>query len=137
MPRARATCHPPREARGLGLCGSCYEIQRLKNNPQQKEKAILTWRRCHLLERYGVTLEDYDKILRKQNGVCKICRKHKNTKRHLVVDHDHITGVIRGLLCDSCNMKLEWYINNQKTIEDYVGHWSLRPWNEALSGEVG
>src|SRR5262245_57445902 len=56
------------------------------------------------LKRYGITLAEYDALLEKQGGVCAICRKH--SKRRLCVDHCHRTGMIRGLLCDSCNLGL-------------------------------
>jgi len=58
-------------------------------------------RRCQL-ERYGLTPEDYDRLLRDQNGVCVICGRPPQRKR-LHVDHDHETGVVRGLLCYRCN----------------------------------
>lgn len=55
---------------------------------------------------YGITLEDYNRMRERQNGVCKICKKPPNGKRPLAVDHDHKTGVIRGLLCYGCNRAL-------------------------------
>lgn len=51
------------------------------------------------------TQEDYDKLLATQNGVCAICIKPPKT-RALAVDHDHNTGVVRGLLCGKCNTGL-------------------------------
>jgi Recombination endonuclease VII len=61
---------------------------------------------------FGLSLEDYNQMLSKQNGVCAIC-KHPETSKHqggkirdLAVDHDHATGKIRGLLCSSCNLGL-------------------------------
>ena len=54
---------------------------------------------------YGVTPEQYKKLLEEQKGVCAICGKAPN-KRRLYVDHDHVTGRIRGLLCPACNQQL-------------------------------
>ena len=51
------------------------------------------------LRRYKLTLEDYNFALARQRGKCLIC----DTKCVLVVDHDHKTGVFRGLLCTKCN----------------------------------
>ena len=55
-----------------------------------------------LLQRYNITSRDYDKLLAAQNGRCAICRKPPNGRR-LSVDHDHVTGKVRGLLCQKCN----------------------------------
>lgn len=60
----------------------------------------------HLKAKYGLTPHDYVEILRKQKGVCAICRNKESSKnkRELSVDHNHTTGQIRGLLCHACNM---------------------------------
>jgi hypothetical protein len=55
---------------------------------------------------YGITLDQYNQILAKQNNLCSICEKPNKHKRRLNVDHDHITGVVRGLLCHHCNTSL-------------------------------
>ena len=53
---------------------------------------------------YNITLEEYNKLFEKQNGNCAICGKHQSyLKKGLSVDHDHVTGKIRGLLCNNCN----------------------------------
>lgn len=58
----------------------------------------------HIAETYGITSEEYDRILEYQGGVCYICRRAKgNAKRRLSVDHCHSTGVVRGCLCSPCN----------------------------------
>lgn len=64
-------------------------------------------RKCGLRSRYNLTLEQYQEILDNQGGRCFICGRHQSefTKK-LHVDHDHITGKIRGLLCTSCNTAL-------------------------------
>ena len=64
-----------------------------------------------LLKGKGLTLEDYDLELQKQNYVCAICRQpetaqQRSTIRRLSVDHDHETGCYRGLLCTACNLGL-------------------------------
>ncbi len=59
---------------------------------------------------YGMSKEEYQKLLAAQGGVCAICKgaetqthpRHK-TRKHLSVDHVHGTGAIRGLLCSACN----------------------------------
>ena len=69
------------------------------NKPQR------TNRDRYLLSRYGITEDDYVKLLNYAGGVCWICRRPPKTKR-LAVDHDHKTGHVRGLLCWRCNSVL-------------------------------
>lgn len=52
---------------------------------------------------YGLSIEDYHQMVREQNNQCKICGKSPNGIRPLAIDHCHITGRIRGLLCYNCN----------------------------------
>ena len=56
-----------------------------------------------MLQKYGLTPEDYAAMLANQCGVCAICEKVCKTGRGLAVDHNHTTGVVRGLLCANCN----------------------------------
>lgn len=59
--------------------------------------------------RYGITLEDYNRMFAEQGGVCKICKKDdpgRKQSNHLAVDHCHKTGRVRGLLCLKCNKGL-------------------------------
>lgn len=57
---------------------------------------------CRREEKYGLSRADFDAFLKKQRGKCAICRK----ARALDVDHCHVTGVVRGLLCRGCNVGL-------------------------------
>jgi len=54
--------------------------------------------------KYHLTVEQYEALIRKQGGVCAVCKRH--TGKHLHVDHDHATGKVRGLLCPTCNSAL-------------------------------
>jgi hypothetical protein len=62
-----------------------------------------------LMNQYGMTVEQYDQILKDQDGKCAICRRPptqatgNSTKPQLHVDHCHFTGTVRGLLCNNCN----------------------------------
>lgn len=62
------------------------------------------------LRRYGLTTNDYEDLYSLQNGLCAICGNPQlNRKKHLSVDHDHETGIVRGLLCEKCNWALGWF----------------------------
>lgn len=57
------------------------------------------------LSRYGITRDDYREAWYRQDGKCAICRRPERTARNhlLSIDHDHVTGRFRGLLCSHCN----------------------------------
>jgi hypothetical protein len=60
----------------------------------------------HLRRKFGIGIEDYERMLEAQGDVCAICKKPRPEERTLHVDHDHDTGKIRGLLCFRCNNAL-------------------------------
>lgn len=62
-------------------------------------------REAHLKYTYGITTEDYNQMLKEQDGKCAVCGKPPKTMR-LAVDHCHKTGKIRGLLCSYCNRRV-------------------------------
>lgn len=58
---------------------------------------------------YGISQEEYDALMDAQGHRCAICGTHENANAghtRFVIDHDHITDEVRGLLCDSCNVGL-------------------------------
>jgi hypothetical protein len=60
-----------------------------------------------LKHHYGITLDDYNRMFERQKGRCAICGKHQSKlEKSLVVDHDHDTNEVRGLLCHHCNLVL-------------------------------
>lgn len=75
------------------------ERWRLRNPELAFERA----RNKEYRKKYGITLEDYDTMLAKQNNVCAICQQPCATGMNLAVDHDHSTGKVRALLCKNCN----------------------------------
>ncbi len=71
---------------------------RIKN----PELASKIGRKKKLKERYGISIEEYELHVKLQNGKCLGCNENKR----LDVDHDHLTGKFRGLLCNDCNNAL-------------------------------
>ena len=61
-------------------------------------------RNSHLRRKYGISVQDYDDMLERQQGACAICEKSAEVVGKLFVDHDHATGLVRGLLCHTCNV---------------------------------
>lgn len=56
-----------------------------------------------LRRKYGISAADYEAMLRKQDDRCQICRRPSLDDKRLAVDHNHVTGAVRGLLCSNCN----------------------------------
>jgi hypothetical protein len=61
------------------------------------------------LRKYGLTGEQYEMLLASQNGACAICHGSPPVGKSLNVDHDHDTGIVRGLLCTPCNTGLGFF----------------------------
>jgi Recombination endonuclease VII len=78
----------------------------------------LTPRTKHLKQKYGMTEADYRALFEAQGGVCAICRCLPDgvDLTLLVVDHDHETGRVRGLLCTTCNLGLERFKDDPKLL---------------------
>ena len=65
-------------------------------------------RRCALKTRYGLTIKDFEFLRRITGGICPLCR----TRPAKVVDHDHSTGKVRGVLCHGCNASLGHFLDD-------------------------
>lgn len=83
----------------------------LKKNALEHTKKRM--QRYRLKKRYGITTDYWNQMLIKQDNKCGICRIDMKTfvnniprETVLHVDHDHVTGKIRGLLCSTCNKLL-------------------------------
>jgi Recombination endonuclease VII len=53
---------------------------------------------------YGITAEAYWRLYAAQGGRCAVCQRANGKSKRLAVDHDHVTGRVRGLLCTTCNV---------------------------------
>jgi hypothetical protein len=121
-PTRMALCHPDRKHEAKGLCHSCYLKKWIKDHPDantgnvwrvrnpERSRVIL---RKNRLKRTGCTPELYESLWIAQKGKCanRGCTFQaplavEDFRKGLMVDHDHITGKIRGLLCARCNTAL-------------------------------
>lgn len=84
------------------------------------------WQAVSLQRKYGLTLDDYSDLLRKQNGGCAICKTpigEVKRNRRLFVEHDHKNNRIRGLTCGRCNTAIAFLRDNPeyaRTIFHYL-----------------
>lgn len=101
-----------------------YNKKRLEWASTHRERRIKQARNSHLKQTFGITLEEYDDMLAKQDYRCAICASplreisdSNNRKRtNLCIDHNHETGEIRGILCFNCNLALGLFFENPKIL---------------------
>jgi hypothetical protein len=101
-----------------------------KYRAENKEKIAEGYRRHVLQKEYGLSKEDYDRMLEEQGGICAICKKPCATKRSLAVDHDHVSGKIRGLLCRACNVVLGLMKDNPALLRISADYLELHALND-------
>jgi hypothetical protein len=117
-----------------GECKDCFRAKARERYPQVREQAIERARRWreenidrfrenqrrrrsdpavkakerndHLRRKFGLSQDDYERMLARQDSGCAICKRPPSPTASLHVDHDHETGRVRALLCVSCNNAL-------------------------------
>lgn len=89
---------------------------------KNREKHNEAMRLGQLRRKFGMTAEDYERLLTKQNGKCAICEGNCLTGRRLAVDHSHTTNQVRGLLCQNCNIGLGKFKDDPKRLVSAVGY---------------
>lgn len=110
------------------ICKDCRKIeskQWYENNKDRKKELSKQYKHIKkdkdLQTTYGINLATYNTMLVEQGCRCKICQKPQgDLKRALCVDHDHNTGKVRGLLCDTCNRSLGLLKDNVNILERAV-----------------
>jgi hypothetical protein len=81
-------------------------------------------REYHLRRRYGITGAQYDAMVEAQGGVCALCRERP--PEH--VDHDHVTGAVRGVLCSCCNQGLGNFRDRVASLRAAVDYLERTTW---------
>ncbi len=87
-------------------CKECTKARLKVSESQSPERK----RELHLRRKYDLSLEEYDQMVQLQGGTCALCPattpggKHNND--NWFIDHDHVTGKVRELLCFDCNIVL-------------------------------
>jgi len=105
--------------------GKYANIEWKRQNP---EKARAIQRRAKLKARYGISEEQYIKMLEEQNHSCAICGKHEsqnvvgNKTIKLAVDHCHDTKDVRGLLCDRCNTSIGKFEHSVELLQKAISY---------------
>ena len=102
-----------------GVCKKCYHIYYSKYSEAQRNK--------FLLKTYGIDQAEYDSVLKSQNNVCAICGKTElENGRRLSVDHSHVTGEVRGLLCKMCNKGIGMFEDSVEVLESAIKYLAVK-----------
>jgi 5-methylcytosine-specific restriction endonuclease McrA len=130
------------EAR-TAVCAKCGPVKIIKRGSQWKgvdmwrcltamridPKRPAHQRKAQLRSRYGITPDDYDRMLKEQDGKCAICLEPAG-ERHFSVDHCHAaTGKVRSLLCRKCNTGLGSFCDSIPLLQaaiDYIQRHSVQ-----------
>lgn len=97
-------------------CRACQSVRAKQRRALHPDKARKI--------KYGMEAGLYDRLASEQGHACAICRRH----RKLVVDHDHVTGAIRGLLCKPCNSAIGFFEDLPDVVQsahEYLKHHKL------------
>jgi hypothetical protein len=78
----------------------------------------------HLKARYRITAAEYDAMLAAQDGLCACCRE----RRAEHVDHDHVHGNVRGLLCSCCNQGLGSFRDDPAHLRSAIDYLERTTW---------
>ncbi len=92
----------------------------------QKSRDPVANRAIHLRREFGITLHEYNALFELQGGVCAICKK-PSTGQSLAVDHDHVTGEIRGLLCSKHNQALGAFNDSRNVLSRAIEYLDFPP----------
>lgn len=130
-PKAEQTASPDKYPQGYFKDKKCKECGMLftPKAPSElycsdacKDRGLTS---AYLKRNYGMDLADYENLLEKQDHKCAICgtkgfKMQTSHKNLLVVDHNHETGEVRGLLCHNCNRALGLFQDNTDTISNAI-----------------
>jgi hypothetical protein len=108
----------------------CKECMKQYVRDRYNHDKMRDWHMRYNYNGFGVT--DFNAMALAQNGVCACCgnppslangrSRRANTPPRLFIDHDHVTGTVRGLLCNDCNMAFGYLHEDPKRILDLLAY---------------
>jgi hypothetical protein len=94
----------------------CQKINRTNNI----EKYRIKEKNYNLKKNYGINIDQYNEMLKKQKNKCAICHNEFKPMKNTHVDHNHITGKVRGLLCTKCNSSIGYLNDDIKLLKEAI-----------------
>lgn len=104
--RYRANAEKERERVRKWAAENPEKVRAASQRAKESGRKKVNSRRYHLKRKFGLTIEDYERMLEAQGRGCYICGAPPPEGGSLHVDHDHATGTVRGLLCFTHNNAL-------------------------------
>lgn len=103
-----------RERRSTGYYKEYDDRKNQKREPRKTKDYFLR-------KKYGITVEDWDELFESQGRACAACFSTSpgmnGKKNGWATDHDHSTGLIRGILCNRCNLALGWLGDSHDSVK--------------------
>ena len=96
-------------------------MERIKPGTLGSDTALRRHRDGHLRRMYGISMEEYESLSAAQDHLCAICAQPEED-RLLAVDHDHVSGRLRGLLCTRCNRGLGFFQDDPQRLTRAVAY---------------
>lgn len=126
---------------GIKKCSICQEdkvVREFRRDVYRKDGYASRCKECdramHLKSSYGISPDDYDRMVAKQNNRCECCSLTKTECNHpddkpWFVDHCHKTGAVRGLVCHNCNILIGYAetLRGKMSVFDYLHRYESRP----------
>jgi hypothetical protein len=104
-------------------CKDCKNAAARKIRKEQPERYAKYKKRAneYLKERrYGITQDQFNQMLVDQNNMCKICSTEFKSTKDTHIDHCHDTNIVRGLLCNNCNLALGQFNDNTDNMDNAI-----------------
>lgn len=106
---------------GGSYCWMCKKLANKKERKDNPERNRYYTRKYRYKNVYGITFEERETILSKQGGRCAICETDlSNPDDNSHIDHCHVSGIVRGILCCKCNVGLGYFNDNQELLRKAI-----------------
>ena len=103
-------------------CVTCVRAIKLKYTQSESGKRVN--RNRELLKSYGISIDQFEAMFRLADGKCEICKISLNPKGwgkdSVAIDHNHKTGKVRGILCNSCNRGIGHFFDDVSILNNSV-----------------
>jgi DNA-directed RNA polymerase subunit RPC12/RpoP len=109
----------------IQMCNKCSNKYWKNYRENNRDKINLT----HRMVKYGITVEEHNKLLKLQLNSCAICKRSFDIVKE-VVDHNHKTNEVRGILCYSCNAAIGFMKENEDLIWNMLEYLKRTTWSK-------